>query len=196
MWRQLPDDKLDPISLEPVNTLEREPVELIAGMNVKYYFDADLLAAYLLSSGRLEHPVSRRRLTRRECVRTDSLRTHGRGGGLVDLYDAPEKKASQEADEVLRALFGSIQRRRGSAPRAAAPASPASPPVDPFPPLTAADQPARFVRSWDRLVPATEDFPELPARPAAPPALPAAAPAPPRTPSAPPPGMVVYRKAP
>ena len=34
MWRQLPDDRLDPISLEPVNTLEREPVELIAGVSL------------------------------------------------------------------------------------------------------------------------------------------------------------------
>ena len=100
-WREL--DDTDPISLEPISEAEREPVELTSDGVIKYYFNADLLAAYLLASGKMEHPVSRRGLKRDECARIDGLRRHMGGGRLVDLFDKPSQHKNEEAAERLRA---------------------------------------------------------------------------------------------
>ncbi|EOD24519.1 hypothetical protein EMIHUDRAFT_206484 [Emiliania huxleyi CCMP1516] len=77
----------DPISLEPLRRLRVEPFELAASEETShsYFFDARLLASYLVSSGSFAHPISRRELTRDDCVRLDAhLRKHRLGKACVE----------------------------------------------------------------------------------------------------------------
>ena len=107
-WRSLVDE--DPITLEPLCELEMAPFEL-----GRRYFDAKSLAAYLLESGRLENPCSRRALSRAECVSLDEhLRTWtGDGSRAVEkLFVLSEcvvvrrKGTTSTSEAVLRREAG------------------------------------------------------------------------------------------
>lgn len=118
-WRRLTD--CDPISLEPLRRLRVEPFELAASEETShsYFFDARLLASYLVSSGSFAHPISRRELTRDDCVRLDAhLRKHRLGKACVEHawenkedYKRQNAATSQvrdiqaEATELLRAFY-------------------------------------------------------------------------------------------
>jgi hypothetical protein len=69
-WSTLED--VDPISLEPLNTLPYTPFQL--GCN---RFDGIVLAHYILTTGTLEDPMTRASLTRADCMRLDKyVRKH------------------------------------------------------------------------------------------------------------------------
>ena len=64
----------DPISLDPIRTLRHPPFELRADPAAAHnspdsdWYDGQLLASYLVSTGNFTHPMSRRELTRAECA--------------------------------------------------------------------------------------------------------------------------------
>ena len=66
----------DPISLEPLRTLRYPPFECRADPSLPHgtesdWYDGRVLAMYLISTANFVHPVSRRELTRDECVDLD-----------------------------------------------------------------------------------------------------------------------------
>jgi hypothetical protein len=71
---------VDPISLEPLADLPYPPFILRADparSTQNDAFDGNMLASYLVSTGRFEHPFSRRQLRRDECIELDLyLRRH------------------------------------------------------------------------------------------------------------------------
>lgn len=81
--RSGPASETCPISLEPIRKFRRAPFELKADPDLQHrtagdWFDARYLSSYLVSRGDFTHPVSRRALTREECVRLDEhLLEHG-----------------------------------------------------------------------------------------------------------------------
>jgi len=107
-WRRLTD--CDPISLEPLRKLRIEPFELTADGVRAYFFDARLLASYLVSSGSFTHPISRRELTRDDCRRLDAhLRKHRLGKATVEYaFDHQEdyKKTNTEVRHGTMRGFG------------------------------------------------------------------------------------------
>ena len=153
-WRRLTE--CDPISLEPLNRLRFPPFELGTDATHATYFDGRMLANYLVSTGSFLHPISRRDLTREECVRLDDyLRQHRLGNaGVLHAFDhrdeyknqvSPENQVRQlqeAAASLLHNLYegslraaergGDAARGRGGprAPRAATADPPASAPMD------------------------------------------------------------------
>ena len=85
----------DPITLDPLRKLSTAPFKLKAGegSRVFHYFDAEVLALYLVSSEQFCHPITRRTLSRTECCALDK---HLKESGL-------EKSAvvAQKFDQVL-----------------------------------------------------------------------------------------------
>lgn len=115
-----------PISLEPIRKFRRPPFELKADPELQHrtagdWFDARILASYLVSRGDFTHPVSRRALTRDECVRLDEhLLEHGfaiAAAQVLHAYDHRDEyivangsarrldDLRREADAVMAALF-------------------------------------------------------------------------------------------
>jgi len=111
-WRHLEVD--DPISLEPLRNLRYEPFELSADGTVVYHFDGKLLANYLISSAQFLHPVSRRPITRRECILLDSYLKRNRLGGanVTRVFDEKDSKSGEiadlrtEAQIIMDSIFG------------------------------------------------------------------------------------------
>eukprot|EP00302_Diacronema_sp_CCMP2436_P010145 CAMPEP_0179904604 /NCGR_PEP_ID=MMETSP0982-20121206/42013_1 /TAXON_ID=483367 /ORGANISM="non described non described, Strain CCMP 2436" /LENGTH=270 /DNA_ID=CAMNT_0021804483 /DNA_START=35 /DNA_END=845 /DNA_ORIENTATION=- len=69
-WRSLTD--VDPITLEPLKRLRYPPFPLRADAHVCTWFDGHVLGTYLISTGNFTHPLSRRELTREDCVQLDA----------------------------------------------------------------------------------------------------------------------------
>ena len=61
-WKKLTD--VDPISLEPLRQLKVAPFDLTVDGTRSSFFDGKMIATYLVSTGKFEHPISRRELTR------------------------------------------------------------------------------------------------------------------------------------
>ena len=70
-WRSSAAD--DPITLEPIATLDCAPFELQGAL-----FDARELARYMVTSGVLENPLTRVPLSREICVQLDAHRQRWR----------------------------------------------------------------------------------------------------------------------
>jgi hypothetical protein len=68
-WWQRLDDAVDPISLDPISDLNYPPFELLNGGSGEQatFFDGQILAHYLVSTGNFTHPITRRDLTLKEC---------------------------------------------------------------------------------------------------------------------------------
>lgn len=103
-WSRLPG--VDPITLEPIKKLGTPPFKLKAdkGSRVVYYFDAEVLSHYLVSTGQFCHPISRRPLLRKECGALDS---HLKECGLEGQATVRKK-----FDEVVRIQKEEENRRR------------------------------------------------------------------------------------
>ena len=93
-WTRALASEVDPISLEPLRSLHYPPYECRADTSVTHqtgsdWFDGVTLAAYLVSTGGFQHPISRRELTREDCVSLDKyLVAHGHGEARVEhAYD-------------------------------------------------------------------------------------------------------------
>lgn len=66
-WRSKQyDDVVDPISLDPISSLKKEPFVLHTTC-----FDAEILASYLVSTASFCHPTTRRAITRQDCLKLD-----------------------------------------------------------------------------------------------------------------------------
>ena len=118
----------DPISLEPLRTLKYPPFQCKADPSLPHdalssdWFDGHVFAMYLVSTAHFVHPISRRELTRAECVALDQYCVHHDlcGDHVVRVFDgaqAGEASVAQlqaEANGVLRALFGRQQARHGA----------------------------------------------------------------------------------
>ena len=131
----------DPISLEPLRVLAYPPFQCKADPELAHrtdsdYFDGHVLSMYLVSTANFVHPISRRDLTREECVALDHYCTlHGLcGAHVTHVFDSAgsSKDATAvammqaQAGDVLQSLFGrqaERRNRRGSLePRPARPA--------------------------------------------------------------------------
>lgn len=68
-WWQRLDDAVDPISLDPISDLNYPPFELLndGSSEQTTFFDGQILAHYLVSTGNFAHPITRRDLTLKEC---------------------------------------------------------------------------------------------------------------------------------
>jgi hypothetical protein len=122
-WQSLDVD--DPISLNPIAKLKREPFSLAADEQgaVPVYFDGQMLANYLISSGSFLHPVSRRILSRAECVSLDEYCTKYRlgCGSVTEVYDEKERlndpvervrMLQEQARSIMDAFFSNRSRQR------------------------------------------------------------------------------------
>ena len=126
-WQRLEDE--DPISLEPIAELSYAPFELpneIGGEQATW-FDGRVLAHYLVSTGKFEHPITRRELQAGECRKLDSYLLSAKlGPGRV--LEAFERRSEYKADAdgnigamglqaeastLLHALFENSARGRG-----------------------------------------------------------------------------------
>ena len=120
----------DPISLEPLRTLRYEPFELKADPSLAHgttsdWFDGEVLAAYLVSTATFVHPLSRRELTRAECVALDQYLTkHSlQGTHVTSVFegakagDATIAQHRAQAEAVLQSLFGRATERRSRSRR-------------------------------------------------------------------------------
>ena len=70
----------DPISLEPLRKLRYPPFKLPTDPELHHttdsdWFDGHFLANYLVSTATFMHPISRRAITRDECVALDAYCT-------------------------------------------------------------------------------------------------------------------------
>ncbi len=70
-WKHLSDEECDPITLEPINTLSYPPFELLSKNGKIWYYDGQVLAHYLVSTGSFLNPMTRVLLTREDCARLD-----------------------------------------------------------------------------------------------------------------------------
>lgn len=135
----------DPISLEPLRTLRYPPFQLRANPDLPHgtasdWFDGQVLASYLISTGNFYHPISRRELERPECVALDQyLRQHNLQHKLAvaeafdnrEAYKKPETMPPgsrthalrAEADMVLQSLFSASTSRREERARSSRPRS-------------------------------------------------------------------------
>ena len=124
----------DPISLEPIRALRYPPFELRAnpsaanGARDSDWYDGALFASYLVSTGTFAHPISRRELTRKECVALDAYLRENRlaAAHVAEAFDNRELYATAdgappgsrvaalraEADMVLHNLFAGASARR------------------------------------------------------------------------------------
>lgn len=100
-WRTLTDS--DPITLEPLKRLRYPPFELRASETVATLFDGRVLATYLISTGNFVHPISRRELTREDCLALDQYLTANRCV-LADGQNGTSSAADPRA-EALRAAW-------------------------------------------------------------------------------------------
>ena len=137
----------DPISLDPIRTLRHPPFELRADPAAAHnspdsdWYDGQLLASYLVSTGNFTHPMSRRELTRAECAALDAYLKENRlcvakVAAAFDIRDDYKKPGGApgsrlhdmrtEADAVLQSLFAASSMRHTSNARAAARPSQAS----------------------------------------------------------------------
>ena len=115
----------DPISLEPLRKLRYPPFQcktdptLLHGTSSDW-FDGCVLANYLVSTAHFVHPISRRDLTREECVALDHYCAEHQldGGHVTEVFDAAsagDASVAQhraEAETVLTTLFGRGAERR------------------------------------------------------------------------------------
>merc|ERR1711998_802112 len=94
-WRRRSD--VCPISLEAIRRLRVEPFNLPADEVHETLFCGDVLAQYLIGSGAFLHPISRRPLTRDDCVRLDAhLLSHKQAlGSVTAAFDEAQKPASE-----------------------------------------------------------------------------------------------------
>uniref|UniRef100_A0A7S2SEB1 Glycosyltransferase family 28 N-terminal domain-containing protein n=1 Tax=Mucochytrium quahogii TaxID=96639 RepID=A0A7S2SEB1_9STRA len=112
-WADL--DDCDPISLEPLCELGYPPFELysnsgsgVGGEGYVYYFDGQILAHYVVSTGSLINPMTRKPLQRKDCLRLDAyLAKHGLNVARVtDAFDLRKAvkgdKSGQRNAEMLR----------------------------------------------------------------------------------------------
>ena len=72
----------DPISLEPLRKLRYPPFECRTDPSLPHrtssdWFDGRVLAHYLVATANFVHPISRRELSRVECVKPRVSRLHG-----------------------------------------------------------------------------------------------------------------------
>eukprot|EP00965_Chrysotila_dentata_P205107 6182754-Pleurochrysis_carterae.AAC.2 len=128
--RAMADDRVDPISLEPLAELGYPPFELRAAREQETQndlFDGKLLASYLVSTGQFFHPISRRALDKDECAALDEyLVNHRLAEPQVqyafdhkDEYESHGRSSQasrvlamrEEADRVLQSLFSSTSSR-------------------------------------------------------------------------------------
>ena len=118
----------DPISLEPLRKLRYSPFQCKADPLLSHgtdsdWFDGRVLAHYLVSTANFVHPISRRDLTRAECVALDEYCVEYNLGGehVTRIFDAAcdgDASVAQlraEAETVLQSLFGRDAERRSQA---------------------------------------------------------------------------------
>ena len=87
----------DPISLEPLRKLRYPPFKLPTDPSLAHttdsdWFDGHILANYLVSTASFVHPISRREISREECVALDAYCTecvHQRSTPLLAGIIAP-----------------------------------------------------------------------------------------------------------
>lgn len=110
----------DPITLDPLRKLNAAPFKLKAGegSRVCHYFDAEVLAQYLVSSGQFCHPITRRPLSRKECGALDK---HLKSSGLdacaivTRKYDLVlEQKKKEEANGDAQGAPSTDEERRSN----------------------------------------------------------------------------------
>jgi len=145
-WRSLPAEEVCPISLEPICEFPQPPFTLYnyaqhtceRGQSTR--FDGRILAHYLVSTGKFEHPVSRRELTLSECRMLDQhMKEHKLGVGRVsEAFDRRSEyhKDSDgnlgllglqaEADALLQVFFANAPERTNRARNSARRLIPAS----------------------------------------------------------------------
>ena len=98
----------DPISLEPLRALRYPPFSLRADPSLDHgtsgdWFDGQVLASYLISTGNFTHPISRRDLSRADCEGLDSyLMQHDLGGARVALAFDDREAYKQPAVSAIR----------------------------------------------------------------------------------------------
>eukprot|EP00236_Picocystis_salinarum_P003238 CAMPEP_0183831054 /NCGR_PEP_ID=MMETSP0807_2-20130328/4391_1 /TAXON_ID=88271 /ORGANISM="Picocystis salinarum, Strain CCMP1897" /LENGTH=589 /DNA_ID=CAMNT_0026076463 /DNA_START=13 /DNA_END=1782 /DNA_ORIENTATION=+ len=95
----------DPITLDPLRKLSTAPFKLKAGegSRVFHYFDAEVLARYLVSSEQFCHPITRRTLSRTECCALDDhLKQSGseKSAIVTGKFDQVLEQ-KENADEVV-----------------------------------------------------------------------------------------------
>mmetsp|Transcript_64232 Transcript_64232/g.182403 ORF Transcript_64232/g.182403 Transcript_64232/m.182403 type:complete len:330 (+) Transcript_64232:56-1045(+) len=124
-WRRIDGDC--PISLTPICELSAPPFALEAvGSSRPHYFDAQLLAGFLLSSADFIDPVNRQPLAREQCVALDAhLRRHLPCRPVASVADAFDlftshcgngDPAQRQAAAVLQHLFSFTDPRAAGAP--------------------------------------------------------------------------------
>ena len=119
----------DPISLEPLRKLRYPPFECRTDPTLPHrtssdWFDGRVLAHYLVATANFVHPISRRELSRVECVALDRYCQEHRLGSahVADVFDCAQSGEASvpqlraQAEELLQSLFagsdGSAQRGR------------------------------------------------------------------------------------
>ena len=118
----------DPISLEPLRKLRYPPFECRADPTLRHrtssdWFDGRVLAHYLVATANFVHPISRRELSRVECVALDEYCQEHRLGSahVADVFDGAQSGEASvaqlraQAEDLLQSLFagdGSAQRGR------------------------------------------------------------------------------------
>ena len=118
----------DPISLEPLRTLRCPPFHCRADLSLAHatpsdWFDGRVLAMYLVSTASFLHPISRRALTRDECVKLDEHVTVHQlcAAHVVRVFDGAQNgdanvpQLRAQADALLHSLFARDAERRGRA---------------------------------------------------------------------------------
>jgi hypothetical protein len=99
-WREVDCD--DPITLEPISSLDVSPLELQGSL-----FDGASLARYMVLSGCLENPLTRAALSREDCLKVDAHRSKWR---LFRSEEAADDKASSTR---LTTLYDALQKSTG-----------------------------------------------------------------------------------
>eukprot|EP00299_Pterocystis_sp_00344_P018982 c9453_g1_i1.p1 GENE.c9453_g1_i1~~c9453_g1_i1.p1 ORF type:complete len:264 (+),score=52.86 c9453_g1_i1:118-909(+) len=189
-WRKLKDE--DPISLQPLRRLTKEPFNLPLDDSKACWFDCGVLCDYLASTCNFTHPINRRAITLQDCQRLDAHATHHRisCSAVTPIFLHKDEVIEQRRLDATRidsvsiasSLFSSPSRASASVAAAAAPHSPPPPPSPPTPPPTPIEvidneehfptlnlSPSSSLTSpvvW-RSVPhlSTESFPSLPSKP-------------------------------
>ena len=170
-WRRQLLTECCPITLEPLRALRYPPFELHADPSLSHrtdgdWFDGKMLAAYLVSTGRFQHPISRRSLTASDCSDLDKyLQRFGlgkpqvghafahqatyagdAGGATAGSSDRRLARLRAEADGVLRALFAAPENEGGRrTTTSAAPVSRVAPKRPPTTPLRSRTRPATYL---------------------------------------------------
>ena len=108
----------DPISLEPLRKLRYPPFECRADPTLPHrtssdWFDGRVLAHYLVATANFVHPISRRELSRVECVALDEYCQEHRLGSahVADVFDGAQSGEASvaqlraQAEDLLQSLF-------------------------------------------------------------------------------------------